>query len=95
MSATTKVTSAAVLQLAGGFATCSACGGNASPYERKHVHGGPQSGWHVGSGVADENGCGAVYAECRNSGGEIVDWPVKDLTEQWWEAYDAEAGEDR
>lgn len=41
---------------------CSACGGNASPHDTAHIHGGPSpSGYQDGSDLSSTNGCKAVW----------------------------------
>lgn len=44
-------------------ATCSACGGNASPDEERHISGGPRPDGAAGSGLDSANGCGALFLD--------------------------------
>ena len=43
------------------FVGLTACGGNASPNETHHVHGGPGHMYQKGSALSDTNGCGAKF----------------------------------
>lgn len=40
---------------------CGDCGGNASPHDSAHIHGGPKSGYSQGSSLDCENGCGVRF----------------------------------
>ena len=44
-------------------ATCSACGGNASADEERHLSGGPRPDGVAGSTLDNANGCGALFLD--------------------------------
>ncbi len=56
----TEETTAQII-IEGWSSYCSHCGGNASPRERHHVHGGPKSMWDKDSSLSNQNGCGARF----------------------------------
>lgn len=55
----------ATLQIGLRMATCSACGGNASEKDERHISGGPKPDGSAGSSLSDANGCGALFIERR------------------------------